>query len=67
MELLDRFVAEKVERQTNIMVQEIANVVNECFFRAMRQHGIGNDRANKILEMTETFIEIENKKVQISK
>lgn len=42
-------------------IANTAKLVNECYFKAMRNNGISIVRANKILEATEDIIRLEAK------
>ena len=42
-------------------ITNTANIVNECYFKAMRNNGISEVRANKILAETENIIRLEAK------
>ena len=53
--LLDKITDEKANEQ----VDNIAKIINECYFKAMRSNGISEIRANKILAETEELIKAE--------
>ena len=42
-------------------ITNTAKIVNECYFKAMRNNGISEVRANKILAATEDIIRLEAK------
>jgi len=50
------------DKKANDRVDNIANIINECYFKAMRNNGISEVRAKKILAATEEFIKLEAKK-----
>ena len=50
------------EKKANKHIDDIAKIINECYFKAMRSNGISEVRANKILAETEEFIKIEANK-----
>ena len=43
-------------------ITNTAKIINECYFKAMRNNGISEVRANKILAATEDIIKLEAKK-----
>ena len=43
-------------------IANTAKLVNECYFKAMRNNGISEVRANKILAATEDIIKLEANK-----
>lgn len=43
-------------------ITNTAKLINECYFKAMRNNGISIIRANKILEQTEDIIKLEANK-----
>lgn len=38
------------------MMGEMAKVINSCYYKALRKNRVGEDRAQKILDDTEVFI-----------
>ena len=47
------------DKKANEQIDDIAKVINECYFKAMRNAGISEVRANKILAATEELIKAE--------
>lgn len=45
--------------KADIYITNTANIINKCYFDAMRSNGISEVRANKILAETEKNIKIE--------
>lgn len=56
--LIDKLAIEKSER----FIQTTSNLINECYFNAMRSCRVGEARARRILDKTEELINIESKK-----
>ena len=52
---------EIVYRTAQDYITNTAKIVNECYFKAMRNNGISEVRANKILAATEDIIRLEAK------
>ena len=56
-ELIEKITDKKANKQ----IDNIAKIINECYFKAMRNAGISEIRANKILAATEELIKLEAK------
>ena len=52
--LIDKLAIEKSE----LFIQTTANIINECYFEAMRTNRVGKERAMRILNRTEELIKI---------
>ena len=55
----NNLVEELAMEKANIFIANTAKIINDCYFNAMRSHGIGEVRANKILAETEELIKLE--------
>lgn len=49
-------------RQAEAMVKSIANIINDCYFKSMRENRVGKERANRILARCEILIDQEANK-----
>jgi len=56
--LIDKLAIAKSE----LFIQATANLINKCYFQAMRQNRVSEARARRILEQTEILINIESRK-----
>ena len=54
-----RMIDKITDKKANEQVNSISKIINECYFKAMRNNGISEVRANKILAATEDIIKIE--------
>lgn len=46
-------------RKAKIMIDNISKTINEAFFNSMRENRVGKERANRILDRVNDFIDIE--------
>jgi len=53
-----RLIDKITDKKANEQVNNIANIINECYFKAMRSNGISEARAKKILAATEDNIKL---------
>jgi len=58
LELIDRL----AESKANDLVNNIANTITDCFFSAMRENRISEERANHILDRCKELIKEEELK-----
>ena len=54
-----RLIDKITDKKANEQVDNVAKIINECYFKAMRNNGISEVRANKILAATEELIKVE--------
>lgn len=54
-----RLIDKITDKKANEQVDNVAKIINECYFKAMRSNGISEVRANKILAATEELIKAE--------
>ena len=54
-----RLIDKITDKKANEQVNNISKIINECYFKAMRNNGISEVRANKILAATEELIKSE--------
>ena len=57
-QLIDKLAIQKAD----VMVSNISKIINDCYFSALREHHVSEERANLIIERTEELIDLECKK-----
>lgn len=57
-QLIDKLALQKADT----MVFNISKIINDCYFKAMRENRVGKERADRILARTEELIDLAARK-----